>query len=233
MRRSTVELSVLDSPAFGRLNKRLEAEGIENPAELLYHVMEDFVDCEVFHRRAERATKLGLPHGIHDEKKAMMRNSQGLRRLRSAKGHLKKLLANLPPGLARRLPDAEMSELLDEHEMMVRDQLVDHDLTAVEIEELWEIYEDVKQTARAHGARGLIEYVAAKLDALEPLRVDLDKGRAHGSPFPVWKAVAIGFLVGVNIFIFISCFTYLDCSSAWLLIPLDLKFVAQCILAAC
>jgi hypothetical protein len=222
-----------DTPAFAELKKLFDEQGVEDPMSTTYKAVDDFGECEILHRKAERAKKLKLPKGDYYERMAMLHNKQGLRRVKAAKAQIKKVLKAYPLELEKTLSKKQIGELLDEHEMMFKNELFEQDLPAVEVEEIYDVYRAAKQIAKAKGGKGLLKHVEAKLDQVAKGRTNLKKGRGPGSPIAWWKIAAIAALAAFSVWAFWWCYTYSNCAFAWQMIPLELRFVASCLMAAC
>lgn len=80
------KLSILSDPAFAEFNRVVGVYKFGDPVALLFSAAESFVNCEILHRKAERATALNLPKGVSEyyEGISLLHNAQGLRRLQRA-----------------------------------------------------------------------------------------------------------------------------------------------------
>lgn len=205
--------SIVDKPGFARFVKSIERFGFGDPVTPFFKASESFYKCEAKHRKAERAKILKMPKSEYYEEMAMLNNRQGLRRLQAAKKSIKKARKMYPEiekecGL---LPEREKEEILNDCDIMFKDELFEMDLDPEIITEIWTEYGKVRKVVDDTGMRGLIEYYDSKLDELIEARTDLKKGRQCASPLAWAIIIAIAIILVISVAAVINCYRKYDC----------------------
>lgn len=224
MKKDKFKLPILDDPAFIKFSKIIKEYDVGDPASPFYRAIEDFGNCEILHRKSERAKKLKLPKADYYENIAMLHNTQGLRKLQSAKVAINKTIKRLPPGPEKKISHKEMKARLDEYEIMFKNEIFEEDFTPEESELTWASFGKAKKALVDKGTIGLLEYMSSNIDKLIDSRKDLKKGRQFANPIHIWKVNAIAIYTGIQAFVLIWCFCTSDC--IWALAPLPAQVVA-------
>jgi hypothetical protein len=214
------KLSILGDPAFAEFNRFVGTYKFGDPIGLLFSATESFINCEILHRKAERANVLKLPKGTseHYESNSLLHNNQGLRRLRRARECINKGIKMYPQVLKKEdelVSEKEMKEILDDYDAMIKNEIFEMDLTADETNGILNEYGKARKVVDSKGMSGLIEYAGSKIDDLIEARTDLKKGRREASPLPWWKIVLIAVVLAVSIGSVVYCYKKQDCKWVW------------------
>jgi hypothetical protein len=217
------KLQILDEPSFAEFNRYIGVYKFGDPVTLFFKATESFVNCEMLHRKAERAKVLELPRGNNEyiEKMAMLHNTQGLRRLERARDAARKGLEMYPNIVKKEdelVSEKEMKDILSDYDLMIKDEILEMDLTSMEAQEIWNEYLTARKTVDQNGMSGLLNLFATKMDDLIEARRNLDKGREPASPLPWWKIVVVAAALVVSIGSVIYCYKKQDCKWVWAMV---------------
>ena len=220
MQNANFKLSILSDPAFEEFNTFVGVYKFGDPANLLFSAAESFINCEVLHRKSERAEVLGLPKGTGEyfERISLLHNSQGLRRVQRAEKAVKKAIEMYPNVMKKEdelVSEKEMKEIIGDFDVMLKNELLEIDITSEESKEIWSEYDKARKVVDAKGMSGLIGYFGEKLVELEKSRKDLAFGRKHASPLPLWKIILIALALLVSIASVVYCYKKQDCRWVW------------------
>lgn len=227
---------VVDSVPYGRFIRRIEAHKFGDPVTPAVKAIESFLNCEIIHRRAERAAAMKLPKGKEYEKMAMVHNAQGLRRLKAARASVNKAIKMYPSIVKKRgelVSEKELKEIFGECDVMLKNEIFEKDLPAAEAAAVWSEYEKVKEVVTTKRMRGLADYYGSKIDELTEARTDLAKGRKHASPIPWWKIVAIAVELGIAIGAVVNCFKKDDCKDLLEILRITAKALYRTVTMGC
>jgi hypothetical protein len=217
----TFKSRILENPAFVKFNTFVGAYKFGDPVGLIFSAGDSFVNCEILHRKAERAKIMGLPKSEYYESVAMLHNAQGLKRLERAQECIKKAVEMYPRIIEKEdelVSDDEMKKILVDHDVMIKDEIFEMDIAPEEANEIWNEYTKARKVVDAKKMHGLIEHVSSKIDELKNARKDLKKGRAHTSPLPYWKIAILAAVLCVAIGAIIYCYKKEDCKWVWELV---------------
>ncbi len=193
-------IRLLESPAYVKLSEFDKGQEIANFANPFLQGIEGFTNCEVFHRRAERAKSLQLPKSDYYRKFSELQNNRGMRNIDSARKSLEIFIKRNPQGIEKDIPKDIFQEIMDESETTMKNELFEKDIKPEEAKEIWEEVIKIRKIANEKGTRGLANHLLYAVDNLKKGRIDLDKGRKPASPFNLWKLLAI---IGIIVLVFL------------------------------
>jgi len=206
--------SVVDSVPYGRFIRHIAAHKFGDPVTPAVKAIESFLNCEILHRRAERAAAMKLPKGEEYEKMAMVHNAQGLRRLKAARASVNKAIEMYPRTLKKEdesVSEEKLKEIFGECDVMFKNEIFEKDLPAAEAAVVWSEYEKVREVVTTKRMRGLADYYGSKIDELTEARTDLAKGRKHASPICEYKIAAIVVALVITAAAVAYCYLKDDC----------------------
>lgn len=217
---SDFELSILKDPAFAEFNRFIGDYKFGDPVVLFFRATESFVNCEILNRRAERAAALEVSRGYgeYHDRLAMLHNAQGLRRLQGARKSIAQAIELYPKVIEKEdvlVSEEEMKGILADYDHMIKDQVLEMDLSRQEAREVWNEYANARKALDAGKMKGLIDYCSSKLAELTDARTDLGKGRQPHSPLPWWKILVIAVALAVSIFSVVYCYKKKNCEWVW------------------
>ncbi|MBA7517712.1 hypothetical protein ES705_09766 [subsurface metagenome] len=197
------KIKLLEAPTYVKLSEFDKGREIVDFATPFLRGIEGFTNCEVIHRRAERAKALQLPKSDYYEKFSELQNNRGMRNIDSAKKSLEIFINRNPQGFEKDIPKDILQEAMDESEIIMKNESFEKDIKPEEAKEIWEEVVKIRKIANEKGTRGLADHLVYAMDNLRKSRIDLDKGRKPASPLVWWKSLAIIGLIGLALFILI------------------------------
>jgi hypothetical protein len=214
------KLSILADPSFEEFNAFVGVYKFGDPVVLFFSAADSFIHSEILHRKSERSEALGVTKGVGDyyEKLSLLHNTQGLRRLQRANKAVAKAIQMFPNVLKKEdelVSEAEMKEILKDYDVMLKNEILEMDITAQESKEVWEEYDKTRKVVDAKGMSGLVGYFGEKLTELEKARTDLSTGRKPASPLPYWKIIVIAAALVISIASIVYCYKKKDCKWVW------------------
>lgn len=227
---------IVDDPRFAEFTRFVATYKFGDPVTPLFMAGESFVNCEILHRRAERAKALKLSKGEYYEEMAMIHNDQGLSRLRAARASVNKAIEMFPRVIEKEdelVSEREMKDILDRYGVIIKNEVFEMDLPAEDAKAVWAEYVQIKKTVDEAGMSGLINYYGSKIDELIKARTDLKAGRKLASPLSWWKICFIAGCLAVSVGAVVYCYKKHNCGWVWYLVRAIGGFVYDVLRAGC
>lgn len=158
-----------------------------------------FGNCEISARENERAQMLNIKTGDRSQKMMLSDNEKGLAFLSHAKAALEPLKEEL-----KQVPKIEVSKKdikisLEE----LAEAMVEADIKPSDVEKIQAAFRGNLEELSKKGIHYLPEYLEQKVEELEKIRREPERGAVEN--IPLWKIIIIVIIVGVWLWAYVVC----------------------------
>lgn len=214
-----VQKAQFDRNKLKRLRKLSKEIGWENVIDEFFNGVEETINCEIANRGKKKANMLKIKEKEdYFNKKEKLHHNQSIEYLKLTNKLLEEADDRLDPETRKKIDEAikapdNLNTLKLKASKHFREVLIETDFDPEEATELLQMFDESFDVIEKEGFGGIVKKTKKQINDLIEVRSDEknDRGRIRHSPMLLYKALAIGGLLGISLVVVLICYAFHNC----------------------